>query len=86
MSAVAEKVKTISIFYGADSKEFPYDKDMLVGDLLAAAVQAFKIVTNAHMMSLFDEGRELADTLTVKEEKVKAKAELILRQSAVKGG
>ena len=86
MSAVAEKVKTVAVFYGADSKEFPYDKDMLVSALLAAAVQAFSIVTNAHLMSLFVEGRELTDTATLKDEKVKDKTQLILRQSSVKGG
>lgn len=86
MSAVAHKVKTITVFYGADSKEFPFDKDGLVSDLLAAAVQAFSIVTNAHLMSLYDEGRELTDASTLKDEKVKEKSELVLRQSAVKGG
>ena len=86
MAAAKEKVKTLKVFYGADSKEFPFDKDGLVGDLLTATVQAFSIVTNAHLMSLYDEGRELPDASTLKDSKVKAKSELVLRQSAVKGG
>lgn len=77
----------VTITYNGITKSFPRDVNETVGTLLAAAIAAFQIVQNQHLMGLFDEaGNELTDAETLKDAKVKNKAELILRQSAVRGG
>jgi hypothetical protein len=87
-AVVAEKKKTdVAIIYNGRTKEFTRKPDETVGTLLAKAIERFEVTSEPHRLSLFDaEGRELSDTETLKQAKVKAGDELVLRQSTVKGG
>jgi hypothetical protein len=81
------KTKTIEILHNGQVMEFPFERDELVGALLAKAIESFEVLHNPHLQALFDAGgHELADAKTLHEEKVKAGEELVLRQSTVKGG
>lgn len=86
-SAGKKKPKTVSVFYNGRTEAFDYEAEESVKALLDQALQRFGVVQNPHMMSLFNEaGAELKDDETLKKAKVKAGDELVLRQSAVKGG
>jgi hypothetical protein len=86
-AAVQEKKTDVAILYNGRTKEFTRKADETVGALLAKAIERFEVVSEPHRLSLFDvEGRELPDNETLKQAKVKAGDELVLRQSTVKGG
>jgi hypothetical protein len=87
-AAVAEKKKTdIAVLYNGRIDRFAHKADETVGTLLAKAIERFGVVSEPHRLSLFDAtGRELPDAETLHQAKVKAGAELVLRQSTVKGG
>jgi len=77
----------VAVTYNGRIKEFHYKKKELVGELLKKAVEAFGIVQNAHLLSLFDSaGHELNEALSLADAGVEPGDELVLRQSVVKGG
>jgi hypothetical protein len=77
----------VEVLYNGRTEEFKYHPGETVKELLDKALQRFGVVQNPHLMSLFDDdGTELADDLTLAQAKVKRGEELVLRQSAVKGG
>jgi hypothetical protein len=57
-----------------------------VKHLLDQAIRAFGQLPQPHTLSLYKDGKELADNQTIKEAGIKACDVLLLRPSTVKGG
>lgn len=79
--------RTLTILYNGIERVFRFSPRQPLSELLAEAIAAFGITTNQHLLSLFDAaGTELPEQNTLREDDVRAGAELILRPSRVKGG
>lgn len=77
----------IDVIYNGIGKEIETSNAELISSLLQKSLAAFCNPPNPHTLSLFNEaGRELPETETVKQAKVKKKDKLLLRPSAVKAG
>lgn len=82
-----DKSFEIKVVYNGLKKPIQVSKDELIGSVLAKAIAAFGNLPAPHTLALYDdEGRELPDTETVKEAKVKKGDRLLLRPSTVKAG
>jgi len=77
---------TIEILYDGVKKKFEVRIEETVKMLLDNAIRAFGPLPNPHTLSLYKDGKELADSLTIKEAGIKPHDVLLLRPSTVKGG
>jgi chromosome segregation ATPase len=76
---------TVKVLYNGVVKTFEVRAEETVKHLLDEAIRAFGAV-NPHTLSLYKEGKELADEQTLKAAGVEPNDQLLLRPSAVKGG
>ena len=82
-----ERKLELTITYNGINKTFEAVPQETVRMLLDRAIRAFGITQNVHLLGLFtQDGRELADSKTLKEEGVKTHDHLLLRPSVVRGG
>lgn len=82
-----DKTFEIVIIYNGIEKKVEVDRDELVSSVLAKAISAHQITSNAHLLGLFSaDGTELQDGQTVKDAKIKKRDRLLLRPSAVRAG
>jgi len=87
MTIATERKFAVEIAYNGVGKRFEVDADEQVGALRSRAVAAFGITQNPHLLGLFrKDGVELPDNETLERAGVKPHEELLLRQSAVRGG
>jgi hypothetical protein len=77
---------TVEILYDGVKKTFEVRIEETVKHLLDQAIRAFGPLPNPHTLSLYRDGKELADSQTIKEAGVKPCDVLLLRPSTVKGG
>ena len=77
----------VVVTYNGVNKEITVKVDETVKALLDLAVQVFGPIPNPHLLGLFtQDGRELQDSKTLKEEGIRSDDHLLLRPSAVRGG
>jgi hypothetical protein len=77
----------VLVTYNGVNKHIEVQSNELVRALLDRAVHAFGPIPNPHLLGLFtQDGRELQDNKTLKEEGVRPDDHLLLRPSAVRGG
>lgn len=77
----------VGVLYNGATKEFRYKPNERVDHLLEAAIAAFAISANQHLLSLFSPaGAELSDTAKLEAAGVHAGEVLVLRPGVVKGG
>ncbi len=82
-----DKTFEIVIIYNGIEKKVEVDRDELVSNVLAKAISAHQITTNAHTLGLFpEEGNEIEINQTVKDAKIKKRDRLLLRPSTVRAG
>jgi hypothetical protein len=82
-----DKPFDITVVYNGLTKSFEVSKDELIASVLAKALAAFGNLPAPHTLGLYDaDGRELPDSQTVKDAKVKKDDRLLLRPSTVKAG
>jgi hypothetical protein len=77
---------TVEIIYDGVKKPFEVRIEETVKQLLDRAIHAFGPLPNPHTLSLYKDGKELADSQTIKEAGIKPCDVLLLRPSTVKGG
>lgn len=77
---------TVEVLYDGVKKKFEVRNEEMAKTLLDKALCAFGPLTNPHMLSLYKDGKELADSQTIKEAGIKPHDVLLLRPSTVKGG
>lgn len=83
---VSIKFKVL-VTYNGVNKDIEVQSNELVKALLDRAVHVFGPIPNPHLLGLFtQDGRELQDGKTLKEEGVRPNDHLLLRPSAVRGG
>jgi len=77
----------VSVLYNGATKELRYKPNERVEKLLKEAIEVFSIVSNQHLLSLFNAaGAELPDAAKLEEAGVRAGEVLVLRPGVVKGG
>jgi hypothetical protein len=77
----------VDVLYNGRTHGFVYHADEHVLTLLEQARREFGVVTNPHLLGLFNlTGQELADGQSLADAGVKAGDELILRPSVIRGG
>lgn len=82
-----DKSFEITVVYNGLSHALEVSKDELMSSVLAKAIAAFGNLPAPHTLALYDgDGRELPDSETVKDAKVKKGDRLLLRPSTVKAG
>lgn len=82
-----DKPFDVTVVYNGLPRPLEVSKDELVGSMLAKALAAFGNLPAPHTLGLYDaEGRELPDSQSVKDAKVKKGDRLLLRPSTVKAG
>jgi flagellar biosynthesis GTPase FlhF len=77
---------TVEVLYDGVKKKFEVRIEETVKHLLDKAIAAFGPLPNPHTLAIYKDGKELADTLTIKEAGIKPHDVLLLRPSTVKGG
>jgi hypothetical protein len=76
-----------TITYNGISKTLEAEAQETVKVLLDRAIRAFGITQNTHLLALFtQDGRELQNDKTLREEGAKPNDHLLLRPSVVRGG
>jgi len=80
------RIFTVEVLYDGVKKPFEVRIEETVKHLLDKAIRAFGPLPNPHTLSLYKDGKELADTQTIKEAGIKPCDVLLLRPSKVKGG
>ena len=80
------RVFTVEVLYDGVKKPFKVRIEETVKHLLDQTIRAFGQLPNPHTLSLYKDGKELADTQTIKEAGVEPCDDLLLRPSKVKGG
>ena len=82
-----DKSFEITVVYNGLTKPVAVSKDELMSSVLTKALAAFGNLPAPHTLALYDsQGRELPDSETVKDAKVKKGDRLLLRPSTVKAG
>lgn len=82
-----DKSFEVTVVYNGLMKLIEVSKDELVSSVLAKSIAAFGNLPAPHTLALYEsEGRELPDTESVKDAKVKKGDRLLLRPSTVKAG
>jgi predicted transcriptional regulator len=76
----------VEVLYDGVKKKFEVRIEETVKQLLDKAIAAFGPLPNPHTLSLYKDGKELADTSTIKQAGIKPHDVLLLRPSTVKGG
>jgi len=76
----------LEVLYDGVKKPFEVRIEEAVKTLLDQAVRAFGPLPNPHTLSLYKDGKELADNSTIEQAGIKPCDLLLLRPSAVKGG
>jgi hypothetical protein len=76
----------IEILYDGVKKNLQVRAQETVKMVLDKAIHAFGPLPNPHLLSLYKDGKELSDSLTVTEAGIKPHDVLLLRPSTVKGG
>jgi hypothetical protein len=76
----------VEVLYDGVKKKFTVGVEETVKQLLGQAIGAFGPLPNPHTLSLYKDGKELADSQTIKEAGIKPCDVLLLRPSTVKGG
>jgi hypothetical protein len=76
----------VEVLYDGVRKKFEVRIEETVKQLLDKAIAAFGPLPNPHTLALYKDGKELADSLTVKQAEIKPCDVLLLRPSTVKGG
>lgn len=76
----------VEVLYDGVRKKFEVRIDETVKQLLDKAIAAFGPLPNPHTLALYKDGKELADSLTIKQAEIKPHDVLLLRPSTVKGG
>jgi hypothetical protein len=76
----------ITISYNGESRSFQVLPQETVRQILDRAIAEFGPLPNPHMLALFKGAAELQDNQTVHEVGIHPHDELVLRQSAVRGG
>jgi hypothetical protein len=77
---------SVEVLYDGVKKKFEVRPEETVKTLLDKAINAFGPLPNPHMLSLYKDGEELGDQLTIKAAGIKPCEMLLLRPSKVKGG
>jgi hypothetical protein len=77
---------TVEVLYDGVKKKFEVRVEEMVKQLLDKAIAAFGPLPNPHTLALYKDGKELADTSTIKQAGIKPHDVLLLRPSTVKGG
>jgi hypothetical protein len=77
---------TVEVLYDGVKKKFEVRIEETVKQLLDKALAAFGPLPAPHTLALFKDGKELAESLTIKEAGIKPHDVLLLRPSTVKGG
>ncbi len=80
------RVFEVTVLYDGVKKPFKVRVEETVKHLLDQAIRAFGQLPNPHMVSLYKDGKELADAQTIKQAGIKPCDVLLLRPSTVKGG
>jgi hypothetical protein len=80
------RVFEIVVLYDGVKKPFKVRVEETVKHLLDQAIAAFGPLPNPHTLSLYKDGKELADGQTIKQAGIKPCEVLLLRPSTVKGG
>jgi len=80
------RVFKVEVLYDGIKKQFEVRVEETVKHLLDQAIRAFGQLPQPHTLSLYKDGKELADNQTIKEVGVKPCDVLLLRPSTVKGG
>jgi hypothetical protein len=76
----------VEVLYDGVRKKFEVRIEETVKQLLDKAIAAFGPLPNPHTLALYKDGKELVDSLTVKQAEIKPCDVLLLRPSTVKGG
>ena len=77
----------VRVTYNGMDKDIEVQPQETVKSLLDRAIHVFGPLPNPHLLALFaQDGRELQDGKTIREEGIKAGEHLLLRPSAVRGG
>lgn len=77
---------TVEIVYDGVKKKFEVRIEETAKHLLDQAIRAFGPLPNPHTLSLYKDGKELADSESLKKAGIKPCDVLLLRPSIVKGG
>ena len=82
-----DKSFEITVVYNGLEKPIEVSKDELISSVLAKAIAALGNLPAPHTLALYDSGgRELPDSESVKDAKIKKSDRLLLRPSTVKAG